>query len=204
MDQTREKIMCAATPLFAERGLEGVTIREICRAAAVNGALVNYHFRNKEGLYRECVERVYNATYGEKMASVVASVHDAASWRKAVKTWIETFCSIMMGNSEMCALVAGLFRNESTRPSRVQPYLDEHFARPSREHLLALMRRATANEREAQLWTTSVWFQLSTSVLLAPVWRKAHLPDGVTEADWAKTFAAFVEEQVMKGLKFRK
>ena len=204
MDQTREKIMRAATPLFAERGLEGVTIREICRAASVNGALVNYHFRNKEGLYRECVERVYNATYGERMASVVAAVRDAASWRKAVKAWIETFCAMMMANTGMNALAAGIFRGESTRPSRMQPYLDEHFARPSREHLLALMRRATTNEREAQLWATSVWFQLTTPALLAPVWRKTHLPKGQTEADWAKTFAAFVEGQVVKGLKFRK
>ena len=35
MDETKEKILAAATRLFARRGLDGVTIREICREAGV-------------------------------------------------------------------------------------------------------------------------------------------------------------------------
>ena len=35
MDETKEKILAAATRLFARRGFDGVTIREICREAGV-------------------------------------------------------------------------------------------------------------------------------------------------------------------------
>ena len=41
---TRKRILDHAAALFAERGFEKVTIREICRGAGANVAAVNYHF----------------------------------------------------------------------------------------------------------------------------------------------------------------
>ncbi len=54
---TRARLVDAATRLFAEQGFKRVTVRAICRAAHANVAAINYHFRNKLGLYREVVER---------------------------------------------------------------------------------------------------------------------------------------------------
>lgn len=50
---TRERILEVAGPIFAERGRRDATIREIVQQAGVNQAAVNYHFRDKEGLYLE-------------------------------------------------------------------------------------------------------------------------------------------------------
>jgi AcrR family transcriptional regulator len=47
----RTKLMEAAGPIFAERGLEGATGKEIAERAGVNAAAVNYHFGGMEGLY---------------------------------------------------------------------------------------------------------------------------------------------------------
>jgi AcrR family transcriptional regulator len=54
-DPTRLKILQAAGPLFAAHGFDGTSIRDITRAAEVNVAAVNYHFRSKEDLYVEAV-----------------------------------------------------------------------------------------------------------------------------------------------------
>ena len=45
--------MDTAERLFADQTFHGVSLREITQAASVNLASVNYHFRNKESLFRE-------------------------------------------------------------------------------------------------------------------------------------------------------
>jgi AcrR family transcriptional regulator len=57
MDDTRQQLMDAAGPLFAERGFRATTVREICESAKANQAAINYHFRDKENLYVECVRQ---------------------------------------------------------------------------------------------------------------------------------------------------
>ena len=52
---TRQRLVDAAAALFADRGFESVTVREICKASNANVAAVNYHFGDKAGLYRAVV-----------------------------------------------------------------------------------------------------------------------------------------------------
>jgi TetR/AcrR family transcriptional regulator len=47
----RENIIDAAIPLFAAKGLNGVSVRELASAAGVNLSMVSYYFGGKEGLY---------------------------------------------------------------------------------------------------------------------------------------------------------
>ena len=49
--ETHERLLTAATRLFADRGFSKVTVRDICRRARANVAAVNYHFGGKAGLY---------------------------------------------------------------------------------------------------------------------------------------------------------
>jgi AcrR family transcriptional regulator len=53
----RTTILRAATRLFAERGYDGVSTREIAAAAKLNVATVNYHVGGKESLYLEVQHR---------------------------------------------------------------------------------------------------------------------------------------------------
>ena len=50
----RARIRDAALRLFAERGVEGATIREIAEAAGVSGGLVRHHFGSKDDLRAAC------------------------------------------------------------------------------------------------------------------------------------------------------
>lgn len=49
---TRAALVEAAAGIFADKGFEAGSIREITRAAGANVAAVTYHFGGKEGLYR--------------------------------------------------------------------------------------------------------------------------------------------------------
>jgi AcrR family transcriptional regulator len=60
-DRSRE-IMSSALQLFAERGFADVTIKDIAGRLGINTALIYYYFKNKEDLFRACLEAaVYDA-----------------------------------------------------------------------------------------------------------------------------------------------
>lgn len=54
---TRTRILTAARAVFADKGRDA-TVREICAAAGVNGAAINYHFGSKEGMLAEVLKEV--------------------------------------------------------------------------------------------------------------------------------------------------
>jgi AcrR family transcriptional regulator len=89
---TRDRLLEVAEMLFAQKGYDAVSVREITTAAGCNLAAVNYHFGNKKSLYlhmfRErwmsraqriltCFEETL-ATHGkESPASVIQSLAEA-------------------------------------------------------------------------------------------------------------------------------
>jgi AcrR family transcriptional regulator len=60
-DPTREKLLEVAEHVFADRGYQAATIREICVRAGANVAAVNYHFGDKLGLYTEVLQQSIRA-----------------------------------------------------------------------------------------------------------------------------------------------
>ena len=58
---TRERLIQAAGEVFAEKGLHGALIRDITRRAGANIASVNYHFRDKFGLYSVVLRRAHDS-----------------------------------------------------------------------------------------------------------------------------------------------
>jgi AcrR family transcriptional regulator len=56
-ERSRELLVQSAKRLFAWKGFEGATVREIADEAGVNIALVSYYFGGKEGLYRTCLDQ---------------------------------------------------------------------------------------------------------------------------------------------------
>lgn len=57
-EEQAECILAAVTPLFAERGFDGVTTRELAAAAGLNIATVHHHLGTKGEVYRRVVARL--------------------------------------------------------------------------------------------------------------------------------------------------
>lgn len=58
---SRERILAAATKLFAERGYDATSTRAIADAVGLNIATVAYHVGSKPQLYREVMRRAHEA-----------------------------------------------------------------------------------------------------------------------------------------------
>lgn len=66
---TRQRLLEAAGQVFSEAGFRAATVREIVRrAGGANIAAVNYHFRDKEGLYAAVLEHFAHAAVAKHPA----------------------------------------------------------------------------------------------------------------------------------------
>src|SRR5437762_8237888 len=54
---TRERVVSAATRLFADGGYGLTSMRDIARAARIRAATLYHHFKSKDQLYHEVLER---------------------------------------------------------------------------------------------------------------------------------------------------
>lgn len=57
-ENSKEKILNAATKLFAQKGFDGVSIREICKEAGINICMISYYFGGKNELYQSIINNL--------------------------------------------------------------------------------------------------------------------------------------------------
>jgi len=106
----KEKLLAAATELFAEKGFAGVSIRQLAVAAGVNSALISYYFGGKEGLYEAVVTAQYERVIG-KFEAVAAS---AKSPTDKIRLWSEI---IYYNHTQEQPLMARLIQGELSSPT---------------------------------------------------------------------------------------
>lgn len=80
-NESHERIIQAATLLFAEHGYHGVSARQIADAVGLNVATVHYHTGGKRELYLSVIRRLY-----EQEQALVMSALDA----RPAETWTDT------------------------------------------------------------------------------------------------------------------
>ena len=57
-EKSKQRILNSATKLFAQKGYDGVGIREICKDANANICMVSYFWGGKEELYKGIVDNL--------------------------------------------------------------------------------------------------------------------------------------------------
>ncbi|MDB4786641.1 MAG: CerR family C-terminal domain-containing protein [Planctomycetaceae bacterium] len=141
-EHTRHRILLAAGEAFAETGLTGTTVREICRRADVNTAAVNYHFRDKENLYRESIMFAHS----EKVTQFpMPNLPPNATPTDRLYAFVLTMAKRLLGTTEMSWQTSLLFR-EMFHPTGVCRELVEDFIRPHFQMLKAVIIDLTPRE----------------------------------------------------------
>jgi AcrR family transcriptional regulator len=88
-DTTRDRLLEAAGPVFADQGFERATGKEICARARTNQAAVNYYFGGMDGLYAAVLEEAHNRLFTlDMVAAAVAAKSDAKAKLEAVLTLV--------------------------------------------------------------------------------------------------------------------
>lgn len=89
---TKEKILEAAGHIFAHKGYKNSTIRNIATEAQVNVAAINYHFGDKEGLYRKVLEDVFSSGFSRFPADMkIGANADSTDPQQLLRSFIHAF-----------------------------------------------------------------------------------------------------------------
>jgi AcrR family transcriptional regulator len=136
---TRERLLAAATKLFAQHGFGAVSVRDIARAARANVAAVNYHFDGKLGLYRAVVHSALQAMRAGDDAFLTAASN--ASPEELVRTYVTGYLPRIASSDDRTAWIHDLMRHEMSEPTPLAPWIAEHGILPRIEYLAAVVAK---------------------------------------------------------------
>lgn len=136
---TRERLLAAATRLFAQHGFGGVSVRDIARAARANVAAVNYHFDGKLGLYRAVVHSAVQAMRAgdEEFLTATGDMSAEDQLRRYVAGYLPRIAS----SDDRTAWIHDLMRHEMSEPTPVAPWIAEHGILPRIEYLAGVVAK---------------------------------------------------------------
>ncbi|MDD5722922.1 MAG: CerR family C-terminal domain-containing protein [Syntrophales bacterium] len=138
---TRERLLKVAETLFAQKGYDAVSVREITNAAHCNLAAVNYHFGNKKTLYLHMFRERWmsraqriRACFGENLAHCADT-----SPASVIKSLAEALIKGPLTDEERLRHFQLIIR-EMTKPTEAFEIVVEETMKPSFEGLEQLFR----------------------------------------------------------------
>lgn len=88
-EETKDRLIQAAGEVFAESGFRSATVREICARAGTHVGAVNYHFRDKEGLYAAVIDYTHQSMI--KKYPPDFGLRDGATPEEKLRAFIRSF-----------------------------------------------------------------------------------------------------------------
>lgn len=200
---TREAILAAAEVEFSEKGFALASVRTICAAAGANVALANRYFGSKEDLYRIVAKRLFG-DLGAPMAAVAEKAVDPASWRAAVREWVDDFLYMTLPTERPQVLCRGLFRHEVVSPTRFHDEFLRDYGKPIYDSLYKLVSMAEQDAVKVELHTSSIWSQIAVYALADESWQQNFRPKGVSQEAWRNTICDHICNTFFSSVKFRR
>ncbi|HEU4963704.1 MAG TPA: TetR family transcriptional regulator [Bacilli bacterium] len=135
-EDVKSRILDAAKRLFAERGYDATSVRQICEEAGANVALVSYHFGGKEKLLLCLCEQFFPGT------ETFAEFDEIEDPIDRVKQFIKLHYQWKRRNSEISQIVYNEMMLQSERRELLQQYVY-----PVWKRLQKALREAREQER---------------------------------------------------------
>ena len=159
VDRTRTKLLEAAGEVFADVGYYDATVRQICSRAGANVAAVNYHFRDKLGLYTEVLRQAVGAAQNE---AIRKALDDDAEPEEVLRQAIRAMFQKMCG-ADRPDLRFGLMAHELAHPTPALSRVIDEAIRPIYSRLreiIGTILRLPSDNQTTRLCTISVVGQI--------------------------------------------
>ncbi len=133
-DDARARLLAAAGPVFARRGFDRATVREICGQAGMNVASVGYYFGDKFGLYREVFRSLRARCHAEHPIELPASGEPRSDLYRVI---YDLLSRMLAGDDS--GWESQLLMREMNHPTDVFVEMVEESFRPQFDRLQALI-----------------------------------------------------------------
>lgn len=101
---TRERLLQAASQVFAKKGFSGATVKAIADQAGCNISLISYHFDGKEGLFRALLEG-FGKERLKDAEKILSAPENIADMRAKLRLWAEQFLQCQVQDDSLCAIL---------------------------------------------------------------------------------------------------
>jgi AcrR family transcriptional regulator len=157
---TRRHLLDAAAEVFAEAGFRAATVREICLRAGANIAAVNYHFGDKEQLYRAVLKETFQAAV--KKYPVDLGLTPTATPEQRLRAFVQSFL-LRIFSEGPSAQHGKLMAREMIEPTGALDTIVKEGIRPMSEVLTSILGELMgpkADEKTKRLCAMSVVSQV--------------------------------------------
>lgn len=134
-DDTRIRLLMAATKVFSEHGYHAATTREICRCASANLAAIHYHFGDKAALYRE----VFKLPFLKQSDSLDAASEANLTLEESLNLFYRALMLPIWGDQPLTQQFMRLHAREEIDPSGVLGDVVAQAIKPNFERLKSIL-----------------------------------------------------------------
>lgn len=133
---TRQRLLDVSAVLFAERGFDNVTVREICKASNANVAAINYHFGDKAGLYRAVITFAIQSM--QETNELTQRAGEGLSPEEQIRGFVRVFVGRLTGSGPT-AWIHKLMAREMEHPTEALEQVMLHVYKPRMEYLSGII-----------------------------------------------------------------
>lgn len=166
-NDTKKALLEAACALFAEKGFEQVSVREITGLAGANVAAVKYHFGSRDGLMDAVVERMAGPVNAERLRRLDELEQNG---KVEVRDLVQAFFEPLFLQIRSSALSEKLFvklmgRMVGDRPYQFSDEVMEQFRAVAARYIPAFMKAQPGLSEEEVFWRIHFCFGVVSNAL---------------------------------------
>jgi AcrR family transcriptional regulator len=187
----KARLIKVAMSMFAEKGFDGITVRDISTAANVSVGLINHHFGSKEGL-RDAVDRYFLGQFEEVLIEERPTAQiDVETGLDTVVEWTEGWIDRHIGDWD---LSKAYMRRALLEGSDWGANLFERFYQVVRTSVDRMDADGRLREDVDRLWLPLLimYMELGT-LLLEPYVEKVLGRSGFDRTLWRRRHRAYID-----------
>lgn len=160
-NSTDKKILFTAEKLFAQKGFDATSTRDIAKSANVNVSMISYYFGSKEKLFEEIFK--VRMKEGQSFATEILENPELNEWQKLIKI-VENYIKRVKTLPEFYTILQSVHSIESTGNEQILSFL-----RTSKIGYIKIYQRLLEEGFESKVFTKKPDFFFLHSVIVGTV-----------------------------------